>query len=411
MLRNLNILLQIIILLNLFSCSDSSEPEEKIPPRELTIAEKEIVSSDNNFGLKLFREVIKEEPDVNVFISPLSVSMALGMTYNGSAGTSREAMQQTLELNGLSEQEINESYQSMIKLLTGLDKKVVFQIANSIWYKLGYNFEEDFINLNKTYFNAQVTELDFYSPEAPDLINAWVDDKTNGKIKKIVESPIDPEIVMFLINAIYFKGNWSKEFIKDSTIDDFFTLPDDSKKSCKMMRKYGEFLYYENSEFQAIDLPYGDGYFSMTIFLPQIKTNINNLIQSLTQSNWDSWLSMFNKKEGTLHFPKFKLEYEISLPDALKALGMGIAFDPCSADFSNMYKGPNNLYISDVKHKTFVDVNEEGTEAAAVTSVEIGETSIPEIFNMYVNRPFVFAIRENHSGTILFIGKIVEPKY
>ncbi|MFQ6113665.1 MAG: serpin family protein, partial [bacterium] len=191
--------------------------------RDLTVLEKRLVDSDNKFGLKLFQEIIKEEGDKNVFISPLSVSMALGMTLNGANGETREAMEQTLELAGMTTEEINHSYSSLIELLTHLDARVLFQIANSIWYRHEFTFEEEFINLNKTYFDAVVRALDFDDPNSVNIINAWVEENTNGKIKEIVDR-IDPEIVMFLINAIYFKGTWTYEFDKELTQDDFFNL-------------------------------------------------------------------------------------------------------------------------------------------------------------------------------------------
>jgi len=379
-------------------------------PRELTSLEKNVVESSGNFGLKLFKEINKEERDKNVFISPLSVSMALGMTYNGANGSTEEAMQGTLELGGLTNQEVNESYKSLMELLIGLDSKVKFQIANSIWYRQEWTFEEVFLNLCKTYFNAEVNGLDFNDPSAPNIINGWVNENTNGKIEKILDS-IDPLAVMFLINALYFKGTWTYEFDVSKTKDDLFTLPDGSKKSCKMMIQSNDFQYFENADFQAIDLPYGDGGFRMAIFLPRMEKNINDFIAELSAENWDLWMNSFSKQQGTLELPRFKLKYEKKLNDVLKVLGMGIAFDPNQADFTKMYR-TGGLFISYVKHKTFVDVNEEGTEASAVTIVGVWTTSStgpPPSFTMRVDRPFIFVIRENQSNTMLFIGKIVEP--
>ncbi len=379
-------------------------------PRELTAAEKHLVESDNRFGLKFFKEIVQEEKDKNVFISPLSVSVALGMTYNGASGTTQDTMQKALELSGLTLEEVNKSYKSLLELLSGLDPKVQFEIANSIWYRQGLSFEKEFINLNKTYFDALVKALDFASPNAPSTINRWVDESTKGKIKEIVRPPISPQMVMFLINAIYFKGIWTYQFDKDKTTDEDFFSPDGSKKPCKMMTQEGEFRYFENSEFQAIDLPYGDGDFSMAIFLPRVQKNLDSLVAQLSQQNWDKWISGFAKRKGTLQLPRFTLEYELKLNDALKALGMGIAFDPLRADFTKLYKGTERAFISEVKHKTFVEVNEEGTEAAAVTSVGIALTSVePSGFWMRVDRPFLFAIRENQSKALVFIGKMVEP--
>ncbi len=375
--------------------------------RDLTVAEKQLVESDNKFGFTLFNEIIKEEKDKNVFISPLSVSMALGMTLNGADGDTKAAMEQTLELAGLTTEEINQSYKSLIELLTQLDPKVIFQIANSIWYRQGYTFEDEFINRNKTYFNALVQDLDFNDPNSVDIINGWVNDNTNGKIEKIINN-IDPANVMFLINAIYFKGAWTYEFDKELTQDDWFTLQDGSRKSCKMMMQTSEFDYLENDDFQAIELPYGDGQFRMMVFLPKPAKNIDSLIADLSDQNWNSWLNSFSKDSVILQLPKFKLEYDITLNDILSALGMGVAFSG-QADFTRMFKS-GGLFISYVKHKTFVEVNEEGTEAAAITVVAMNDSAGgPEIKFIRVDRPFVFVIRENHSQTILFMGKIVEP--
>jgi serpin B len=375
--------------------------------RELTQAEKGLVEADNKFGLKLFKEVVfEEDTDNNIFISPLSVSMALGMTYNGADGSTEEAMRTTLELSDLTLEEINESYKSLIEYLVGLDPEVEFNIANSIWYRQELTFEDDFLDRCETYFNALVSGLDFNDPNAKDIINAWVSENTNGKIEEIVDY-IDLYTVMFLINAIYFKGTWTYRFDESLTHEGIFYLLDGSQVTCEMMENEGNFQYFENSDFQVIDLPYSYECFSMTIFLPKPEKNIDSLISEFNQENWYKWINSFSEQNVILQFPKFEIEYEIILNDVLKALGMEIAFSESQADFSKMYKGLENLYISEVKHKTFVKVDEEGTEAAAATSVEIGITSVGPF--MRVDRPFIFAIRENHSGIILFIGKIVNP--
>jgi serpin B len=374
--------------------------------RELTHLEKRLVESDNRFGLKLFREVIRAEAgkSKNVFISPLSVSMALGMTLNGAAGGTFEAMQNALELAGLSTEEINQSYKSLMELLVQLDPKVQFEIANSIWYRQGMNFEQTFIDLNKAFFNAAVRDLNFADPQAKDIINAWVNEKTHGRIEKIVDQ-INPDHVMFLINAIYFKGIWTYRFDPANTQDDRFITVGGSPLPCKMMQVKGDFSYFANESFQAIDLPYGDAGFSMTILLPKVPSHIDALIAELTPEKWADWLSSFSKQTVNLYLPKFAMQYELTMNEVLTALGMGVAFSD-AADFTKMY-GPGNLKISRVKHKSFVQVDEEGTEAAAVTSVEIVVVSVGGgAILMRVDHPFVFAIRENHSQTILFIGKV-----
>jgi serpin B len=394
------------------TCSNSPTEPNKKEVRELNSVEKALVEADNSFGLKVFQAINSDEKDKNVFISPLSISMALGMTLNGANGATKEAMQNTLELAGLSDQQINENYQSLIDLLVGLDPKVKFQIANSIWYQNNFAFKESFINISKQYFYAKVAGLDFTNPQSANIINGWVADNTNGKIKKIVDQ-IEPHIVMFLINAIYFKGVWTYEFDKNQTQDDLFNLSDGSQKTVPMMTQSREFSYFASDQFQAVDLLYGDELFSMTIILPNPQINVDDFMAALSAENWNQWTGSFSKTNGVLYFPRFKLEYEKLLNEALKSLGMAVAFDQGEADFTRMFDkvGGINLFIDKVKHKSFVEVNEEGTEAAAVTSVEIGVTSIGpgSSFIMRVDRPFIFAIRENHSGTILFIGKIVDP--
>jgi len=408
MLTKLNILLMPLIIIMFLQCSKNPVSTKKEAPIDLTQAEKRLVESDNKFGLKLFKEIVKEEKDKNVFISPVSVSMALGMTYNGAHGKTQEAMQKTLELNGLTIQEVNECYKHLIETLTQLDPKVQFQIANSIWYRLGFTPEQEFIRLCSKYFDAQVEGLNFADPNAPHTINAWVDENTNGKIKEIADDAIDPSIIMFLINAIYFKGIWTYQFDPKLTEDGRFYLPDDSIKICKLMAQRNLYRCFSNADFRAVDLPYGDGEFSMTIFLPRGEKNVDSLIAKFDSDSFSYWISGFTLSSDSfdIYIPKFKLEDGLTLNGVLKALGMAIAFDPFQADFTKMYQG-GGVWISEVKHKTFVEVNEEGTEAAAVTSVSM--TYGVNHSDFRVNRPFVFVIRENKSQTILFIGKIVEP--
>jgi serpin B len=415
MFKTLKITLIPLISFCFFFCSNNpTSPEDETPslPRTLSKEEKELIHSSNGFGFNVFKEITKIQPDSNIFISPLSISMALGMTYNGAAGETKNAMHTTLEYGDLSDDKINESYKSLIGLLVQLDSKVIFNIANSIWYRHpGFQVEEDFINVNKEYFDALVKGIDFNDPSSADKINQWIEDNTNGLIKDMIDKPIDPLTVMFLIDAIYFKGTWTYEFNEEDTEDDYFYLPDGSQIECKMMSHKNEHNYFENEKFQAIDLPYGDGLFSMTIILPKSKVDIDSLICSINEDTWNSWMKGFSKQEVTLFLPKFKIEYFIDdkLKEVLTTLGMGIAFDPGSADFSEITK-LDQIWIEKVKHKTYVEVNEEGTEAAAATVVEMwrSEGVEKEIF-MKINRPFIFAIRENESGTILFMGKIIEP--
>ncbi len=388
------------------SCDKSPTDPGNEDVRDLTPVEKNIVESDNIFGLKLFQNLVNDEKDKNVFISPLSVSMALGMTLNGADSETKQAMQQTLEVAGLTDEQINQSYQSLMELLTGLDPKVQFQIANSIWYRSTFSVEQPFIDVNKQYFDAQVSGLDFNDPSSVNVINSWVNDNTNAKIDKIIDQ-INPMTVMFLINAIYFKGTWTYQFEEENTVESPFYLPDNSEKMCHLMKIAGTFNYFSNDKLKAVDLPYGDKEFSMTLILPQENHEIDDIIGELNNTNWNSWIGQFGESDGEIFLPRFKLEYEKTLNEVLAQLGMGIAFTG-QADFTRINKG-GNLFISEVKHKSFVEVNEEGTEAAAVTSVEVSLTSVGSGFIFRADRPFVFVIREKNSGSILFIGKIVDP--
>jgi serpin B len=397
----------------LAACGDTNGPSPDDPitglPRDLSVAEQDLIQADNTFALNLFREVNAQDANKNVFISPLSVAMALGMTYNGAASATQQAMQDALELYGLTLEEVNQSYRDLIDLLRNLDPAVEFTIANSIWYRNTMTFKQDFLDVNQQFFDAEVSALDFSDPSAAPTINGWVSDKTNGKIQEIVPDPVPWHIVMYLINAIYFKGDWSYQFDKAQTRGAPFQLVNGSQATVDMMTHGEEIEFGTNWDtgVQIADLPYNGKAFSMTILLPQTAAEIDDLVDRLTQENWDDWIGGLSTGSMYVSMPKFTLEYEIKLNDVLNALGMGEAFLPGVADFSGMCCQPGDLYVDEVKHKTFVDVNEEGTEAAAVTSVGIGLTSAPP--NFTVDRPFVFVIRERFSGTILFMGKVLDP--
>jgi len=378
-------------------------------PRQLSGDEVEMVRSANAFGLKLFRQ-LRSETDTgeNIFISPLSVSMALGMVYNGAAGETRDAMAETLELTGLSVQGANRAYRDLIDLLDGLDPAVSFLLANSIWYRDGFPIHQQFLDVNREFFDADVRGLDFDSPSAPATINAWVDDKTRGRIDQIVDAPIDPLTVMFLLNAIYFKGAWTTRFDEDLTREGLFTLADGGGIRVPMMTFPGELeldvLFGEGLE--AVDLPYGGGAYSATIVLPARDSDLGTLIASLDAERWDEIVSALHPVEANVVMPRFELEYEVTLNEALQALGMGVAFTR-NANFSGISSEP--LYIDKVKHKSYLRVDEEGTEAAAVTSVEVRTVSAPPV--ILVDRPFLLAIRERLSGTLLFMGAIERPQW
>ena len=382
--------------------------------RDLNLNKKslELLDTGNNFGLELFAEVMKEaEAGENVMISPLSVALALGMTYNGSAGTTREAMEATLKLEGFTEEEINDGYKSIIDQLLDLDPKVIMEIANSIWYREGFDVEQDFINANKEHFNAEIRELDFNRQDAVNIINQWVSDNTHELIDEIIKE-ISPETVMYLINAIYFKGTWTYEFDPGETEQRPFYTEEGNELSLDAMRQETTLNYCSNELMQMIELPYGDEKYSMLVLLPGADHSCGDLLAQLNITNLNSWTTQFSETNVLVQLPKFKFETFKKLKDPLSEMGMGIAFTG-AADFTRINTA-GGLLISEVLHKTFIDVNEEGTEAAAVTAVVIELTSagggshpVPFI----ADKPFLFLIREKTSGSILFIGRLSEPEY
>ena len=407
------ILTLVILAIEFLGCRNQStdplSPKDSPPAGNLSALEKSVVASGNTFGITLFNKVSGSESNKNVFISPFSVSMAFGMVLNGANGPTLDSLKKALGDADISLEDINNSYRSISSVLTNLDTKVVFQIANSIWYKNSFPVIQKFLDDNKNYFDAEVSALDFSQQSSVQAINGWVNTKTHGKISTIING-IPNDVVMFLINAIYYKGVWTFQFDPQKTSDAAFTCADGSTVQCKLMNQEAEFAYYSDANIQVVDLPYGDRKFSMMVILPKASTSIDQFASTLTQDRWDNIVAQLDSSKVILSLPKFNLEYKKSLKDELQNMGMGIAFSDF-ADFTRISQ-IGGLSISDVLHKTFVEVNEEGTEAAAVTVISIKNTSMiqePPTPIMRIDRPFIFAIREHSSGTILFIGKIVNP--
>jgi serpin B len=392
------------------ACSSSSGPDDPGPitslPRSLTAGEQTTIEASNRFAFALLAELYGAQSDSNLFMSPLSAHMALGMALNGAADSTYEAMRTTLGFDTSAMSEINSAYATLLELLVGLDPRVEFRIGNSVWLRQGFPFLPSFGDTVSEYFDAVVSERDFNDPATIDTINSWVDEATNGKIDAIVES-IDPLDVAFLINAIYFKGTWTQQFDPADTRDDSFRLLDGSTKPVKMMNRSGSFRVHSGSGYTAVDLPYGGAAFSMTVVIPSPGSSLAELVSLMTPAEWDDMLAGLGEQTVVVSMPRFELEWQRQLKGALAALGMGVAFIPFEADFGNLSSARDDLYVSSVLQKTFVDVNEEGTEAAAATLVTVGVTSAPRMIR--VDRPFLFAIRERLSGTILFVGAIVDP--
>lgn len=395
------------------SCQkDDSDLQQEPGEIRLTTEQRLLLDEGSGFAFALFREMSAEAGKrENVFMSPLSVSLALAMTYNGAGGTTRDAMKQTMQLPGLTDIKINEAYHRLIKDLVSVDKKVTLNIANSIWYRQGFQVQPPFIETNKKYYDAEVRELDFGRPDAVTIINGWVAQKTNNLIDKIIER-ISNQTVMILLNAIYFKGEWKYEFSKSETSPQPF-FPDPAEQlTVPMMHQLGSFHYYHNELFAVAELPYGRGNYSMLVFLPHPGISVHEVINTFGKDTWEEVSEgLSGPQRLIIQLPKFRFSFELKLNDVLTTLGMGVAFSPSEADFSGI--NPNEqLFISEVRHKAFVDVNEEGTEAAAVTSVVIDRTSAgpgaPIAF--YVNRPFVFMIREKFTNALIFAGRVMEPE-
>jgi serine protease inhibitor len=409
--------LQFIIIFALLTglssaCKKSSEPEKtEMKQVQLTEKQKQLINDNNAFGFDFFRKVnAYSDGNINLMVSPLSVSMALGMTRNGARGTTQDGMTHALGFGNLTNQEINESYKYILQTLTGLDPKVKLSIANSIWYRNTFAVEQPFITANQNYFDASVTPLDFTDPDAVGTINSWVNEKTNQLIPTIIDQ-IPAEAVMYLINAVYFKGQWKYQFKTSETQLKPFHLADNSGIQAQSMVQHATISYLQGTGFSAVDLPYNQGNFTMMILLPDADKTVNDVVNQLTKENWETWGAQFSNHDIQLQLPKFKYKYdEKAMKPILSDMGMELAFDPFNADFTGINSN-GGLYISDVKHKTFIETNEEGTEAAAVTSVEMSNTSVGPDQPIYftIDRPFVYFILEKSSGTILFIGTVMNP--
>ena len=383
------------------------QPENEIEPAkliELTTKQGEKAATDNRFALKMFKEVSGEP---NTFFSPLSLNLAIGMLYNGASGDTRAEMGEVLGLGDLSVVEINEYYQKMSQALLNIDPLTQIGIANSIWYRNGFPVKQPFIDMNHEYFDAEVSEIDFDKPDAADIINDWCAEKTNDKIKEIVHAPISPYIMMYLINALYFKSTWKFEFDKKETKQDDFTKVGNQKKKVNMMEQTKTLPYYANDYLQCVEMPYGNEAFSMVAILPADGTDIDQIIDYLDDSKWQNVVSNLYPQKIWLKFPRFKIECDIPLNVPVMKVGMKRIF---SGGFENI--SDVALAVSNIKQKTFVEVNEEGTEAAAVTVIVMFTTSAgpdPQPVPFFANRPFLYLIKEKSTGVILFIGRMDDP--
>jgi serine protease inhibitor len=399
--------LALVILL--LSCSSNQADSV---PEEITFTEKsaKIVDADNRFGLELFQKVnsLADEPK-NIMVSPLSVSLALAMLYNGTEGDTKVQMENMLHKVGLTADDINKSYQDMVRAFYSKDPKVELSISNAIFYDQLFDVKPTFIATNKNYYQAEVEGLDFYDADATlKRVNGWVNTNTKGKIDKIIEE-VNDAAVMYLLNAIYFNGEWKYRFDTSETSDMSFTKEDRSIVKVPTMHIENPFRYYSDPSFELLEMPYGSGKYSMLIFLPEVGKTANDIISLFSSENINNWVSKLTEQKKEVFLPRFEFRFEDSLVDELTALGMTDAFDASRADLSGISDAAK-LVVSEVKHKSYIKVDERGTEAAAVTGITIEVTSVGPDNSFRVDHPFVFAIRENETNAILFLGKVIDPK-
>lgn len=400
---------------DLFTGPDEEGPPSTIEtlPRALTPEEERAIQASADFGVALLSRVSEAAPDSNLFLSPLSAHMSLGMALNGADGATFDAMRQALSLEGASLESANDGYRELIGLLRDVDPAVEFRIGNSVWLQRDFPFLASYEERVREAFDARVDTVDFTEEaETLEAINGWVSEATAGRIDTLLEQLRTDEIG-FLVNAVYFLGDWRNQFDPAETETEPFHLDDGTTEPVQLMYREGDYRYGSGSDFRAAELPYGGGAFVMTLVLPDESVGLDDFVAGLDHEEWQEILDAVDgsEREIRVHLPKFELEYGRNLRSALRDMGMGIAFDAEQADFGRMVDleaiAPQNVYLTRVEQKTFVRVDEEGTEAAAATGTGVGATSLPPTLRL--DRPFLFAIRERLSGAVLFIGKFERP--
>jgi len=405
------IILCLLAFAALSSCSKDNGQEPDLTPENLELTAKgaEVIAYGNEFGVELFTKVAGVE-NKNFMLSPLSASAALTMLLNGCGGETYNQLRATLKYpEQMTISEINEVYKSLVSQLLVIDPKVKLALANAIFYRQGFTVKPPFLTTMDNDFNAEIAGLDFSLPSALTTINKWASDNTNGKIPKVLDE-ISGDAVMFIMNALYFKGDWSYQFDKDLTTDrPFYTDGSNSVNVSTMKGEVGSKVA-NGDGYRAIEMPYGQTNFTMVVIVPA--GTLSDFTASLDASKWNNITSAFDGLEEygklTVYMPKFKFSYEKYLNAQLKSMGMLDAFNPYLANLSGISDA--DIFVSFVKQNTFVEVDEKGTEAAAVTTTGIYATSFPPHPNEFViDKPFVFAIRERTTNTLLFIGQVVNP--
>lgn len=406
--KNLKLLLPlaVAVLLIYTSCSKNDNLPTEPVKIDLDAAQTAVVGSGNAFAFDIFRRVIEKSGNSeNVMISPLSISYALSMTVNGANGNTRDSMLKALRVSGLTLDEINSSYKDLTDALLNVDSRVKMSIANSVWIKNDFPVKKSFVDILGSYYDAESMQFDIADQTVPSKINSWISDKTNGLIKNMV-TKLDDNTVMLLINAIYFKGKWKSEFDKDNTITKSFYKPAGTV-TVPTMKQKSDFKVYVGDGFRLGEFPYGQGNFVMDIILPDSQDGIDAILPAVTDASFSSWLNNLSTHKVDLSLPRFKYGFKEELKDILTDMGMGIAFSDL-ADLTNIADA--GLLISKVTHQSFIETNEEGTEAAAATVVVVGTTSVgPDSYTFNADHPFLYIIRETTTNTILFMGKVADP--
>jgi serine protease inhibitor len=393
--------------------SDPANPAANSPSTPPAVAQAEsagttvnpaIATADNAFGLNLLQTLIAGATG-NVAISPINVAMALQILYNGAAGTTQQAMAETLQLGSLSTQDLNNANAALQASLLKPDPEVQIIVANSLWMHLSNNpVLSSFMQTDQTYYGATVGDLS----GAPADVNTWASAQTNGLITNILPAGDYTSVVAVIANTIYFKGQWSTAFDPSQTASAQFTLGDSTQVSSQMMHQSGSYAYLQGSNFQAVSLPYGQGRFSMLIVLPNSGVSLGSFAAGITPAAISGWVSQSQMTQGSIALPKFTATYGVSLPPALSSLGMGIAL--CSSNMADFSALAPSVCVSDVEHKTVVEVDETGTVAAAGTTITVGPTAIAApMFTMTMDHPFFYAIRDDLTGELLFVGILVNP--
>ena len=405
----IGIIAALAISMILISCKKTSENNlpDKPVPIDLTLKQVSLIESENSFAFDIFREILRSTPDSkNVVISPLSISYALSMTLNGANSATRDSMIKALRMKDITIGEQNQSYKDLTAALLSVDKRVLISIANSVWIENNFVVKKPFTDILTGFYSAESRSFDISDATVPSQINSWIEKKTNGLIKDMIDK-LNDNTVMLLINAIYFKGKWNIQFDINATTNRTFTRTDGSNVTAPTMHQTETQKIYQGNGFTLAELAYGQGNFVIDILLPD-NNSLASVTPLLTVTGFKNMENNLSARKVNLYFPRFKYGYKKTLKEVLSVMGMRIAFTD-AADFSNI--SDLSLLINEVTHQAFIETNEEGTEAAAATVVDIGLTSIgpdtPVLID--VNRPFIYFIRETTTNSILFMGKVADP--